>query len=32
MHIMSKRKVAVDIDSRSLEGLLEDLGDLPGRP
>jgi hypothetical protein len=28
---MSKRKVPVDIDTRTLEGLLDDLRDLRGR-
>jgi len=31
MGIMSKQKVAVDIDIRTLEGLLDDLRDLHGR-
>jgi hypothetical protein len=31
MGIMSKQKVALDIDIRTLEGLLDDLRDLHGR-
>ena len=31
MDTMSKQKVALDIDTRTLEGLLDDLRDLHGR-
>jgi hypothetical protein len=31
MDTMSRRKLAIDIDTRTLEGLLDDLRDLHGR-